>query len=146
MKLLLDTNVCIDLLRGRPEVVARFRDHSPSDLGVSAVTVFELIQGTRRAPEPYRAIEREKVETFLALITTVLFDGECGRLAGEINADLLNRGTPVGVMDVFIAATALRMEVSVVTNDSRDFSRIAGLEVIDWREEPAGGSTFSRPG
>lgn len=79
-------------------------------------------------------IERQKVITFQAPITTVVFDGECGRFAGEINASLLNAGTPVGIMDVFIAATALRMDIPVVTNNSRDFSRIAGLKVIDWRE------------
>ena len=63
----------------------------------------------------------------------VIFDGHCGILAGEINAALLNAGTTVGVMDVFTAATALRMNVPVVTSNFRDFSRIKGLEVIDWR-------------
>ncbi|MEO5716785.1 MAG: type II toxin-antitoxin system VapC family toxin [Luteolibacter sp.] len=133
MKLLLDTNVCIDLLRGRPEVVKRFREYSPGDLGISAITAFELIQGAGRAPEPYRAIEREKINTFLAPMITAPFDSKCGALAGEINAALLNAGTPVGVMDVFIAATALSMDVPVVTSNVRDFSKIKGLEVIDWR-------------
>ena len=133
MRLLLDTNVCIDVLRGHPEVTARFRKYSPSDLCISAITAFELIQGVGRAPKPYRAIERKKVNTFLAPMSTVPFDGKYGQLAGEINATLLNDGTPVGVMDVFIAATALNMDVPVVTSNLRDFSRIKGLEVIDWR-------------
>lgn len=64
----------------------------------------------------------------------VMFDGPCGILAGEINAALLNAGTTVGVMDVFTAATALRMNVPVVTSNFRDFSRIKGLEVLDWRD------------
>ena len=133
MRFLLDTNVCIDVLRGRPEVIARFREHAPGDLCVSAVTAFELIQDAERAPEPYRAIERQKVNTFLAPLTAVPFDRECGILAGEINAGLLNDGTPVGIMDVFIAATALRMNLPLVTNNSRDFSKIKGLELTDWR-------------
>ena len=133
MRLLLDTNACIDVLRGRQEVVKRFREHSPSDLCISSITAFELIQGAGRAPEPYRAIEREKVDTFLAPMITVPFDGKCGQLAGEINAGLLNTGTPVGVMDVFIAATALAMDIPIVTSNVRDFSKIKGLEVIDWR-------------
>lgn len=70
-------------------------------------------------------------------ILQVVFDGPCGVLAGEINAALLNAGTPVGVMDVFIAATALRMDVPVVTSNTRDFSKIKGLEVIDWSEGKA---------
>ena len=134
MRLLLDTNVCIDVLRGHPEVTARFRNHSPSDLCISAITTFELIQGAGRAPEPYRAIERKKVDTFLAPMITVPFDGKCGQLAGEINADLLKDGKQVGVMDVFIAATAVGMDVPVVTSNVRYFSKIKGLEVIDWRE------------
>jgi tRNA(fMet)-specific endonuclease VapC len=63
-----------------------------------------------------------------------MFDGPSGALAGEINAALLNAGTPVGVMDVFIAATALRMDVPIVTSNTRDFSKIKGLVMIDWRE------------
>ena len=133
MRFLLDTNVCIDVLRGRPEVTARFREHSPHDLYISAVTVFELIQGAGRAPEQFREIERRKVNTFLSPMIQVTFDGHCGILAGEINAALLNAGKTVGVMDVFIAATALRMDVPVVTSNCRDFAKIKGLEVIDWR-------------
>jgi tRNA(fMet)-specific endonuclease VapC len=133
VRLLLDTNVCIDVLRGRPEVIARFRAHPPGYLFVSAITVFELIQGAERAPEQFREIERRKVNIFLSPMTQVIFDGQCGTLAGEINASLLNAGTPVGLMDVFIAATALKMDVPVVTSNLRDFSKIQGLEVIDWR-------------
>ena len=137
MRFLLDTNVCIDVLRGRPEVVARFRENSPHDRGVSAVTAFELIQGAGRAPESYQVCERKKVSTFLGSLLQVVFDGNCGQLAGKINADLLNDGTPVGVMDVFIAATAMVMQVPLVTNNARDFSKISGLQVIDWRESGA---------
>lgn len=135
MKFLLDTNVCIDVLRGRPEVVARFREHSPTDLAVSVMTVFELVQGAGRAPLQHRAIEDRKVSALVAAIQTVEFDRNCARIAGNINAGLLNNGTPVGIMDVFIAATALIMDVPVVTNNTRDFSKIQGLEVIDWRED-----------
>lgn len=137
MKFLLDTNVCIDVLRGRIDVIDRFRQHSPNDLHISAVTAFELIQGAGRAPQAHRAIERQKVNTFLATMKTVPFDRECGILAGEINAGLLNAGTPVGILDVFIAATALRMEVPLITNNLRDFSKIIDLEVIDWRKGKA---------
>lgn len=137
MRLLLDTNVCIDVLRGRPEVVSRLREHPPGYLYVSAVTVFELVQGAERAPEGFRKIERRKVNTFLSSVIQVMFDGPCGASAGEINAALLNAGTPVGVTDVFIAATALKMDVPIVTSNIRDFSKIKGLVVIDWREGKA---------
>jgi tRNA(fMet)-specific endonuclease VapC len=61
------------------------------------------------------------------------FDCLCAHRAGEINAVLLNRGTPVSVTDVFIAATALEIGVPVITNNLRDFGRIDGLELVDWR-------------
>jgi len=129
----LDTNVCIDVLRGREDVVAQMRKYSPDDLGISVVTGFELIQGVWRAPEKFREEEGRKVAAFLAKIRQVNFDYLCAHRAGEINAVLLNRGTPVSVTDVFIAATALEIGVPVITNNLRDFGRIDGLELVDWR-------------
>lgn len=134
MKWLLDTNVCIDVLRGRPDVIRRFKECSPDDFAVSAVTGFELLQGAGRAPEEFRKAEGRKVCSFLARLRQIPFDEECGRIAGEMNACLLNRGTPVSVTDVFIAATAMSLGVPVVTNNLRDFEKIDGLAVVDWRE------------
>lgn len=134
MKYLLDTNVCIDVLKGRPDVVKRFKKCSPSEVGLSVITTFELIQGAHRAPSSYRASEELKVGKFLSLIGTLPFDTKCAALAAEINADLLNAGTPVGVMDVFISATALVAGLPVVTGNRKDFSRIKGLKIINWRQ------------
>jgi tRNA(fMet)-specific endonuclease VapC len=135
VRFLLDTNVCIDVLRGRDEVVAHFRKHAPADLLVSAVTVFELVQGAGRAPIAHRASEDRKISTFLSAIPSVEFDRSCARIAGDINAALLNSGTPVGILDVFIAATALVMDLPLVTSNTRDFFKIEGLELIDWLED-----------
>lgn len=134
MKWLLDTNVCVDVLRGRVDVIVRLRECPPHDLGVSVVTVFELIQGAGRAPEKYRVDERRKVAGFLAKLNHVSFDEGCAMRAGEINAALLNQGTPVSVTDVFIAATALELGLPVVTSNVRDFDKIEGLAVVDWRK------------
>ncbi|MEO8615292.1 MAG: type II toxin-antitoxin system VapC family toxin [Luteolibacter sp.] len=134
MKWLLDTNVCIDVLRGRPEVVARFRVHSPEDFVVSVITEFELLNGTGRAPEAFRDSEKRKVNSLLAQFQIIPFDSECAKLAGKVHASLLNDGTPVGIMDVFIAATAMKLEIPVVTSNLRDFSRFQSLVLLDWRE------------
>lgn len=133
MSLLLDTDTCIDVLRGRPEVVAKLRQHAPADCHVSAVTEFELFQGAARAPEERRASEREKVARFLSRITVLPFDGECARRAAAINAGLLNGGTPIGILDVLIGATALEMGWTLVTSNSKDFGRIEGLTIESWR-------------
>ena len=133
MKRILDTKVCIDVLRGRPAVVERLAACDPKDCMVSVVTEFELLQGAARASAARRNSERTKVLGFLSALHVVPFDSECARIAARINAELLDRGTPVSVTDVFIAATALRGAWRVVASDIRDFKRIDGLELENWR-------------
>jgi tRNA(fMet)-specific endonuclease VapC len=133
VKLILDTNVCIDVLRGRKKVVERLTSQRPEDCCISVITEFELFQGADRAPAERREEERAKVARFVSSLEILPFNSACARIAGRINAELLNQGTPVSVMDVFIAATGLRHEWTVVTNNVKDFKRIAGLVIEDWR-------------
>lgn len=133
MKRILDTNICIDVLRGREKVVGRLAKCSPKDCFISVITEFELFQGADRAPAEHRKEERTKVSRFVATLQILPFDSECARIAARINADLLNRGTPVSITDVFIAGTGLRHKWTVVTNNMKDFRRIAGLTLEDWR-------------
>lgn len=133
MNRILDTNVCIDVLRGRSKVVDRLKARAPKECFVSVITEFELYQGAGRAPEIYRDAEREKVTRFLSCMQTLPFDLECARIAGRLNAALLNAGTPLSITDVFIGATGLRHAWTVVTNNTKDFSRIDGLGLEDWR-------------
>ena len=133
MNRILDTNVCIDVLRGRGKVVDRLKACDPRECFVSSITEFELYQGADRAPGIHRQTEREKVTRFLSCLQKLPFDSECGRVAGEINVKLLNAGTPVSITDVFIAATGLRHAWVVVTNNTKDFARIEGLGLEDWR-------------
>jgi len=130
---LLDTNVCIDILRGRKKVVDRLADCRPKDCFISVITEFELFQGADRAPAEHRADERAKVARFVASLQVLPFDSECARIAARLNAGLLNRGTPVSITDVFIAATGLRHQWTTVTNNTKDFTRIDGLTLEDWR-------------
>lgn len=133
MKRLLDTNICIDVLRGRDKVVARLAQSSPSDCFISVITEFELFQGADRAPARHRKEGRLKVSRFASNLQILPFDSGCARIAARINADLLNRGTPVSITDVFIAATGLRHKITVVTNNTKDFRRIDGLSLENWR-------------
>lgn len=132
MNRILDTNVCIDVLRGHGKVVDRLSRCRPQECFLSAVTEFELFQGVDRAPEERREAEREKVSRFVSCLQVLPFDSACARIAGAVNAGLLHRGTPIGIADVFIGATGLRHGWTVVTNNSRDFSRIKGLRIEDW--------------
>ena len=133
MKRILDTNVCIDVLRGRKKVVDQLAACRPEDCYISVVTEFELFQGADRAPAGLRDEERAKVSRFVCSLQILPFDSACARIAGRLNAGLLNQGTPVSITDVFIAATGLHHKWSVITNNTKDFRRFDGLMLEDWR-------------
>jgi tRNA(fMet)-specific endonuclease VapC len=133
VKRILDTNVCIDVLRGRKKVVERLAECSPKDCFISVVTEFELLQGADRAPLEHRESECAKVVRFITALQILPFDSVCARIAARLNGGLLNQGTPVSITDVFIAATGLRHSWTVVTNNTKDFCRCDGLKLEDWR-------------
>ncbi|TLD70102.1 type II toxin-antitoxin system VapC family toxin [Phragmitibacter flavus] len=133
-RLLLDTNVCIDLLRGHKLVTTHFRAHKPAELVLSTITEFELYQGAERAGPDYQVEEGRKVALLLSHLEILPFDSRCAKEAATINAKLLNAGMPISLPDVFIASLALVLKLSLVTNNVRDFSRIQGLQIIDWRK------------
>lgn len=133
MNHLLDSNVCIDVLRGREGVVERLRDCDPRSCFISTVTEFELFQGALRAPVNRQADEKERVARLVSLLQILPFDSECARIAAELNAGLLNAGKPRNITDVFIAATAIRHGLTVVTSNTKDFSDLPGLDLENWR-------------
>jgi tRNA(fMet)-specific endonuclease VapC len=130
---LLDTNVCIDVLRGRKKVVAKLAACRPEDCCISVITEFELFQGAGRAPAEHREEEHDKVSYFVSSLRILSFDSTSSRIAASLTADLLNQGTPISITDVFIAATGLAHQLTVVTNNTKDFRRIKNLPLEDWR-------------
>ncbi|MDP4897169.1 MAG: type II toxin-antitoxin system VapC family toxin [Akkermansiaceae bacterium] len=132
MKRILDTNVCIDVLRGRKKVVQRLAACRPEDCYISVITEFELFQGADRAPEDRREEENSKVSRFISSLQILPFDSSCAQAAAHINAKLLNQGTPISITDVFIAATAAIHQHPLVTNNTKDFRRIEALTLEDW--------------
>lgn len=133
MKRILDTNVCIEVLRGRNKVVDKLAACRPQDCFISVITEFALFQGVDRAPPEHRKDERAKVSRFVTSLQILPFDSACARIAASLNAGLLNQGTPGSITDVFIAATGLRHQWTVVTNNTKDFRRFDGLTLEDWR-------------
>jgi len=131
---LLDTNVCIDVMKGNAAVVNRIKKHKPSSLCLCTITEFELRQGAERAPKTYQELERSKVALFLSKFDLLSFDSRAAGFAANINAQLLNKGKAISICDVFIAAVALSQGLTLVTNNTRDFSRIDGLIIEDWRK------------
>ena len=130
MRVLLDTNICIAVMRGHERAVARLAAVPPADCAVSVVTVYELFTGVAKCREPER--ERAKVLRLLAAMNVLSFDEPAAKRAAEVRAGLEAAGQICGPYDLLIAGHALSVGLSVATNNVAEFSRISGLPVEDW--------------
>lgn len=128
---LLDTDVCIHFLNARePELLARFRTHSPVELGLSSIVRAELLWGARNSRRIDDNLERVRV--FAEPLVSLPFDDDCAERHGAIRAELAARGTPIGPNDLLIAATALRHHATLVTRNRQEFERVRGLRIEAW--------------
>jgi tRNA(fMet)-specific endonuclease VapC len=131
MKLLLDTNICIYLIKKNPPLVLRrFDAYAAGTIGVSSITVAELEFGVQKSLYPSQ--NQEALEQFLLPLVILDFDHEAARSYGKIRALLENRGRVIGALDMLIAAHALSLNIPLATNNVREFSRVPGLKVINW--------------
>jgi tRNA(fMet)-specific endonuclease VapC len=127
MNVLLDTNVCIDLLRGRTR---GRRLPRAGDCRLSAVVVAELWVGAEKAAAP--ATQRPAVSAFIDLFPRVPFDGEAARHYGSIRAYLEAKGTPIGPLDLLIAAHARSLGATLLTANLGEFQRVPDLKCAAW--------------
>ena len=131
MKWMLDTNICIAIIRRQPEVaIKRLRGKSVGQVGVSAVTVAELQYGAAKSTRPELA--RSALSEFLLALEVAPFDEAACARYGMVRAKLEAAGKPIGPLDTLIAAHALSLGVVLVTNNLREFRRVPGLTVEDW--------------
>lgn len=133
---LLDTNVCVALMRHQKMIVERMVvETRQNDLRVSSITGFELSYGARRSRDP--DAEMEKVRRLLSRQVTLSdFTLEDGETAGQVRADLAARGAMIGNYDLLIAGHALSRGWIMVTANTREFARVTGLVVEDWSRSP----------
>lgn len=129
--LLLDANVCIDVLRGRPDVAARLAAHGPAGLFLCSVVKAELAFGARLASDPLRAADA--VDAFCAPFPSLPFDDACVDAYARLRADLRASGTTIGANDLAIAAIALTHDLGLVSDDQAAFARVPALAVTSWR-------------
>ena len=129
MSFLIDTNICSAYLRGHQQVFNRFVQHS-GGLFISSVTVGELLSWLCRAKTSSRYMEG--FTGFLPDVDILDVDEAVAREYGLLRAGLLDRGRPTPAMDLLLAATALRHNLTMVTNNTKDFAHINGLRVVDW--------------
>jgi tRNA(fMet)-specific endonuclease VapC len=133
LRYLLDTNICIYIAKNRPDaVLKRFKQLRTGEVAMSVITHGELCYG---ACKSRRREEAQEVLRELARMIPVLpISPQVGHRYGEIRSELENSGRLIGNNDLWIAAHALALGVVLVTNNTREFARVPGLEVENWVE------------
>ena len=132
MKLLLDTNICIYVIKKKPATVLdQFRNFTPVDVGVSSITVFELMYGVYKSQSPIKNLAA--LNLFLTPLTIVDFDKNDATTCGRIRAELEAKGQIIGPFDLQIAAQALRRKLTLVSNNLREFKRVPHLKTVNWQ-------------
>ncbi len=131
MTYMLDTNICIYVLKRSPiEVYRKFVEHANKDVCISVITLAELQHGVFKSDR----IEKnaENLEKLMRIISVLPFENSCAKEYGKICAHLQKSGTPIGIMDMLIAAHAKALDYTLVTNNVREFERVPGLKIENW--------------
>lgn len=132
---MLDTNVCIRVLRDRPAFVRPRFNAEAAALSLSTIVLTELLHGAAKSARP--AENRQEVERFAARVEVLPFDEAAADHAADIRATLEREGRPIGGYDVLIAGHARSRGLIVVTGNLGEFTRVAGLRCEDWLDENA---------
>lgn len=128
---LLDTNICIYAMKNiYPNLTNRLFSHDPSELFISSITVFELEYGAAKSRWGERT--RQKLAMFLAPFHILPFDSDDAVIAGRLRAYLMQQGSPIGPYDIQIAAQGVRKNLTVVTHNTGEFSRVPDIRLEDW--------------
>jgi tRNA(fMet)-specific endonuclease VapC len=134
MKYMLDTNICIYLIKQQPkEVIKKFQGIALGEIAISTVTVAEMMYGVGKSL--YKEKNKTALEAFLAPLEVVDFDFAAAQQYGEVRAYLEKIGEPIGSYDLMIAAQALSLGLVLVTNNEQEFKRIPDLIVENWVKE-----------
>ncbi|HZL16355.1 MAG TPA: type II toxin-antitoxin system VapC family toxin [Polyangia bacterium] len=130
MRFLLDTNICIYALKQNPTVLARLLAERPIDIGLSVITEAELRTGAAKSASATKT--NRLLENFLRPLTVAELTSDDACAYAELRAKLDNAGTPIGPLDTLIAAQAVARKLTLVSNNEREFKRIAGLRLENW--------------
>lgn len=133
MTYMLDTNICIYVMKQKPEkVLQRFKKEINGEMCISAITLAELEYGMKHSSNPVR--NEQALLRFLAPLSVLTFDTEAAYEYGEIREYLQSKGTPIGPLDMLIAAHAKAEKLILVTNNTKEFERVPGLKLENWAE------------
>ena len=126
---MLDTDTVSFVLRGEGNAGANLTAHAPSAVCLSAISLSEVWFGAEKRHS--KRLHR-LVETFLTAVDVVPFDAVAAALFGRLAADLEGTGSPIGVLDTLIAAHAMSLNLTLVSNNSKHFTRVKGLKTVNW--------------
>ena len=130
LRYLLDTNICVYVIKRRPEaLLARFNENA-SHLAISAITLSELLHGAEKSSLPQRTLAA--VEDFCSRLDVLDYGAKAAQHYGQIRTALERRGTPIGVNDLHIAAHARSEGLTLISNNLRKFERVEGLLYENW--------------
>jgi tRNA(fMet)-specific endonuclease VapC len=131
MKYLLDTNTCIHYINGTSQAVfERLNAQDEGDVVVCSVVKAELFYGAMHSQNPSKNLANQ--QKFLVLFASLPFDDTTAEHYGRIRSELARAGTPIGGNDLMIAAITLAHDLTLVTHNTKEFSRVNGLKIEDW--------------
>ena len=131
MRYMLDTNICIYVIKHKPVTVfQKLQNINPEDVCISSVTYAKLVHGVEKSV----AVEKNRLalSMLLANMEILDFDMDAADCYGKIRAALEKKGTPIGTLDMMIAAHAQSLGYTVVTNNVKEFSRVSALQIENW--------------
>ena len=131
MKYMLDTNTCIYIIKRKPlNVIERFRQLEISQVGISSITLSELLYGVSKSSNPEQ--NQMALAQFIAPLEILSYGDEAAQYYGPLRTHLEKQGTPIGSLDMLIAAHTLSIDSILVTNNEKEFNRIPKLKIDNW--------------
>ncbi len=131
IKWLLDTNACIAIMNNHPpSVKTKLMEQAVADVAISAISLYELQYGVSKSNKVEQ--NQKTLAAFLQYIQVLEWTEECAGVAGKLRAELEKAGRPVGPYDLLIAAQALAADATLVTHNTKEFSHVKALKLVDW--------------
>ena len=136
MRFLLDTNICIYIINKKPPgVLQQLKRYTVGDIGISSITAAELWFGVEKSM--YQEQNGQALRQFLLPLEMVPFNSKAAETYGKIRSQLESSGNPIGALDTLIAAQAVSMGITLVTNNEKEFKRVPQLRIENWADPTA---------
>ncbi len=131
IKYMLDTNICIYIIKQKPaKVIERFKQTDISQIGISSITLSELQYGVSKSSNPEQ--NQMALSQFAAPLEIFPYDDGAAQYYGDLRAGLEKQGTPIGSLDMLIAAHAISLNSVLITNNEKEFNRVPNLRIDNW--------------